>query len=82
MNTHKYMNLSALFFVLGVLAWLPNLILDYGTPLTLLSMLFGALGIVFAGIARNWLLVVANLFVMFSFFLVMGLGYYLYSLDV
>lgn len=80
MINHKYMNISAIFFVLGIVVWLPNLILDFGTPLTLLSMVFGAIGVVFAGMARNWLLVVANVFVMFSFFLVMGFGYYYFSL--
>lgn len=75
-ETHlKWIGLSIACFLIGVIAWLPNFIFDYGYPFSLLTFIINPIGVVFGMLGENKFGIIANVIMTFSFFLLMAFGY-------
>lgn len=71
----KWIILSMISFLIGLLLWLPNFIYGYGYGYWLWTFLVGPIGIAFGYIGRSKLGVYMNIFMTFSFFIFMFIGY-------
>ncbi|WP_223701657.1 hypothetical protein [Sutcliffiella deserti] len=74
--------LSLICFVICVLLWLPNVLLEVASPFWLLTFIIGPVGLVFGLLGKHYLLAVLNLIMTFSFFLFMYVGYYFLDLSL
>ncbi len=69
--------LAMFCFVICILLWIPNLVFEISSPLWLFTYLFGPAGIVLAVLAKKPLWIVLNAFMSVSFFIFMGINYYI-----
>lgn len=68
-------NLSITCLVISVLIWIPNLFFQVASPLWLFTFLIGPLGAGLAFLGKKKGLLIANVVMTFSFFIVMAVGY-------
>ncbi|MFD2045430.1 hypothetical protein ACFSTA_17235 [Ornithinibacillus salinisoli] len=79
MKIHKrWVMLSIICFLLGIIVWLPNFILDYGYGYWMLTFIINPIGIVFGVFGKSKFGIISNVIMTLSFFIFMFLGY-LYS---
>ncbi len=71
---------SFICFISCVLLWVPNVVFQVASPLFLLTFIIGPVGMVFALIKKHFFLAVLNLIGTLSFYILMFLGYWWYSL--
>lgn len=76
---YKLLSISCL--LLNILIWIPNIILEIPSPLWMLSFFIAPVGIVFSALIRNYLLIITNVIMFFSFFIFMAIGYIINSLS-
>lgn len=79
MNKRNYQIVSLLCIVVAVLAWIPNVVFQIASTLWLATFVLGIIGIVFAALGRNYWLMLGNILMFFSFFILMAIGYYMNS---
>ncbi len=80
MNKEKiYKVLSISCLLLSILIWIPNIIFGISSPLWMLSFFIAPVGIMFSALIRNYLLIIANVIMFFSFFILMSIGYIINS---
>lgn len=73
----KALKISSLVcFVICVLLWVPNVLLEVASPFWLLTFVIGPIGLAFGLVGKHYVLAILNLLMTFSFFLFMGIGYY------
>ncbi|MBG9786059.1 hypothetical protein EH196_07180 [Bacillus sp. C1-1] len=70
MNTYK--KLSWICILLSILVWIPNVVFQVASPLWLSVYIFGTVGTVFGVFAKSYLLVILNVIMFFSFFILMA----------
>ncbi|BAC13219.1 hypothetical conserved protein [Oceanobacillus iheyensis HTE831] len=70
----KWIVLSIISFLVGLLLWVPNFINDFGYGYWLWTFLIGPIGVVFGYLARSIVAIVLNTFITFSFFIFMFIG--------
>ena len=75
----KFKNLSLACFIICILVWVPNLFFQSPSPLFMLTFVLGPIGIAFAAMVKSYWLIIANTIMFFSFFIFMGLGYFINS---
>lgn len=79
MNRKNYQIISLLCIVLAVLAWILNVVFQIASTLWLATFVLGIIGAVFAALGRNYWLLIGNIVMFFSFFILMAIGYYVNS---
>ena len=79
MNRSGFGLISLSCFLLSIAVWVPNIVFQVGSPAWLLTFVFGPIGILFGALGRNYLLVAGNVFMGFSFFIFMAIGYWVNS---
>lgn len=62
-----------------LLLWVPNIGFQISSPFWMLVFILGPLGIVFAALNKNILLIILNIMMTFSFFIFMAISYYVNS---
>lgn len=62
-------------FILGVVLWLPNFILQYGYSIWMLTFLINPLGALFGMLGKSRFGIISNIIMTFSFFIHMFFGY-------
>ncbi|TDL31333.1 hypothetical protein E2R51_13245 [Jeotgalibacillus sp. S-D1] len=67
---------SFLFFLAGILIWVPKLLMQLESPIWL-TFVLGAAGLAFAIASRHFLLMAANFLLMISVFILMGIENYM-----
>ena len=75
----NFRNTSLVCFIISILIWVPNLVFQITSPLLLLIFIVPFIGLAFAVLAKNYWLIIANLIMGFSFFILMAFGYYIGS---
>lgn len=80
MKNNRFRTLSFVCFTACVLVWLPNVIFQIASPFWLLTFIIAPIGIAFGLLAKNKWLVILNIIMFFSFFILMAIGYILNSL--
>lgn len=80
MKNNRFRTLSFLCFAACVLVWLPNVMFQTASPFWLLTFIIAPIGIAFGLLAKNKCLVILNIIMFFSFFILMAIGYYINSL--
>ncbi|QFT87752.1 hypothetical protein FIU87_03720 [Bacillus sp. THAF10] len=70
---------SLICFIIGVLVWVPNVALDIASSWWLLTFIVGPIGVLLGILGKNYLLVVLNLLMTFSFFILMAFGSYFWG---
>jgi len=71
--------LSIVCLCICVLVWVPNIVFQVPSPFWLLIYVIAPIGILFAALVKNLLLIIANTFMFFSFFIFMFVGYFVNS---
>lgn len=66
---------SSLCFVLCLLSWVPNIIFQIASPFWLLTFICAPIGIGLAVNGKSPMLMIGNIIMFFSFFILMFLGY-------
>lgn len=79
MKKETFKKLSLLCVLLSVVVLIPNIIFKVSSPLWILTFPFSAIGIVLGWIGKKNFLVVLNVIMFFSFFILMFLGYFINS---
>ncbi len=77
MTVKRYRQLSLLCLLLSLFAWIPNIVFQIASPFWLGTFILGIVGAVFAALGRHYFLLIGNIFMFFSFFIFMAIGYYL-----
>lgn len=67
--------LSMICFILGIGAWIPNLVFNYGFGFWMLTFIINPIGIVFGIVGRSRFGIIVNIIMTFSFFIFMFVGY-------
>ncbi|MFV2046153.1 hypothetical protein ACEWK1_02140 [Metabacillus sp. YM-086] len=67
LKTKIYYYLSLSLFLFGVISWVPYLVLTMQDPYGMLTFIFNPIGFYFAWVAKNRLLALCNLAMIFSF---------------
>lgn len=67
--------LSVICFIVGVVLWLPNLILQYGYGFWLLTFIINPLGALFGFLGKSKFGIISNIIMTFSIFIIMFVGY-------
>lgn len=62
--------------ILGLLSWSPYLVFDIQEPYSMLTLLLNPVGAIFGYLANSRFLIIANIFMIFSFILVMVYVYF------
>ncbi|MFD1335818.1 hypothetical protein ACFQ4N_09685 [Oceanobacillus iheyensis] len=70
----KWIVLSIISFLVGLILWVPNFINDFGYGYWLWTFLIGPIGVIFGYLARSIVAIVLNTFITFSFFIFMFIG--------
>ncbi|MDX8047025.1 hypothetical protein SH601_13610 [Gracilibacillus sp. S3-1-1] len=73
-GSKKYKLISILCIVFCVLIWVPNVVFEVASPFWIATFVIATIGIVFAALIKNYLLIIANTIMFFSFFILMGIG--------
>lgn len=60
---------------MGIVVWLPNFIFQYGYGFWMLTYIINPIGIVLGVIGRSKFGIISNVFMTFSFFILMFFGY-------
>ncbi|WP_211654926.1 hypothetical protein [Planococcus alpniumensis] len=79
MNKKNYQILSSLCLVVAVIVWIPNVVFKIASTFWLATFVLGIIGTVFAALGRNYLLMIGNIIMFFSFFILMAIGYHMNS---
>ncbi|MCP3027098.1 hypothetical protein [Halobacillus sp. A5] len=79
MREKNLKSLSLACFVLSVVVWIPNTVFQIASPLWILTFVVAPAGIIFALLIKNYWLVIINTFMLFSFVILMALGYFVNS---
>ncbi|WP_270179720.1 hypothetical protein [Alkalihalobacillus sp. CinArs1] len=75
MNKEKLLKILAVSsLVLSVSVWVPNIVFQVASPFWLLTFIIAPVGIVSAALIRNYWLIGSNIFMLFSFFILMFTG--------
>ena len=80
MINDKFMTLSLVCFASCILFWVPNVIFQTASPFWLLAFIVAPFGIAFGLLAKNKWLVILNIIMFFSYFILMAISYYINSL--
>lgn len=78
-TSSKWFVLSIACVIIGIIAWLPNFIFDFGYPYPMLTFIINPIGVVFAVVGKSTLGIILNVIMTFSFFLLMFFGYLFYA---
>lgn len=70
-----WLTLSVICILIGIAAWLPNFIFNYGYGFWLITLIINPLGVLFGYLARSKITMILNLIMTFSFFIFMFVGY-------
>lgn len=79
MGNNKFKRIAFICFILCVLIWIPNIIFQIPSPFLLFTFVISSIGIVLAVLAKSYWLIAMNVVMFFSFFIFMGIGYYIDS---
>ncbi|MFG6147380.1 hypothetical protein [Halobacillus sp. B23F22_1] len=74
----KMMAAASLIICAGV--WVPNVVFQVASPWWMVIFIIAPAGIVFAGLIKNYWLIVLNTIMLFSFFILMFTGYFVNSI--
>ncbi len=78
--TNQHHGIFALVcFISSILVWIPNIVFKVATPLVLLIFIIPVIGLVFAILGKKIWLIVGNVVMFFSFFILMAVGYIINS---
>ncbi|HBV23753.1 MAG TPA: hypothetical protein DEB42_08230 [Jeotgalicoccus sp.] len=80
MKINKFKSLAFICFLVCILLWIPNVIFQIPSPFWLLTFVVAPFGIAFGFLAKNKWLIILNIIMYFSFFILMAIGYYINSL--
>ncbi|MGR9049619.1 hypothetical protein ACQ4XT_13420 [Halobacillus faecis] len=76
MNKEKLFKIMALSSVIiCITVWIPNIVFQISSPLWMITFIIAPVGIVFASLIKNAWLIVSNVAMLFSFFILMFAGY-------
>lgn len=76
-NKYKHLKKWSLFcLIICILLWVPNIVFQISSPFWLLIYIFGPIGVILGGLSRDILLIILNVIITFSFFILMFIGYY------
>jgi hypothetical protein len=67
---------SLICFVICVLLWVPNVLLEVASPFWMLTFLVGPIGLALGLVGKHYFFAVLNFIMTFSFFWIMAIGYY------
>jgi len=71
--------ISFICILLSILVWIPNVFFQIASPLWILTFIFSIIGAVLGILAKKYILVIGNIVMFFSFFIIMFVGYYMNS---
>lgn len=71
--------ISFICILLSILVWIPNVFFQIASPLWILTFIFSIIGAVLGILAKKHILVIGNIVMFFSFFIIMFVGYYMNS---
>ncbi|MCP3027706.1 hypothetical protein [Halobacillus sp. A5] len=78
MNKEKLFRiLSISSLMVCITVWVPNIVFQISSPLWMLTFIIAPAGIVFASLIKNSWLIVSNIAMLFSFFILMFAGYFI-----
>lgn len=75
-----WLTLSVICILIGIAAWLPNFIFQYGYGIWLLTLIINPLGVLFGYLARSKIAMILNVMLTFSYFIFMFFGYFIAAL--
>ena len=73
-SNKRWIILSVICFIVGVALWLPNFILQFGYGFWMLTFIVNPLGTLFGFLGRSKFGIISNIFMTFSFFIIMFVG--------
>ena len=79
LGKNKLKVISTICIILCVLIWIPNIVFQIPSPFFLLNFIISSVGIVLAVLVKSYWLIAINILMFFSFFIFMGIGYYIDS---
>ncbi|MCA1011579.1 hypothetical protein [Halobacillus halophilus] len=78
MNKEKLFRILAISSLIVCIAvWIPNIVFQTSSPLWMLTFIIAPAGVVFASLIKNAWLIVSNVAMLFSFFILMFAGYFI-----
>lgn len=75
MNKRNYKIISLACLIISILVWVPNIVFQVASPLWIITFVLGIIGAVFAALGKNYWLMLGNIIMFFSFFILMAIGY-------
>lgn len=76
MDNQNFKVISLACLLICILAWIPNIVFQVASPLFVVTFIIAPVGILFAALVRKYWLIVANIFMFFSFFIFMFVVYF------
>lgn len=75
MYKRKLKFISLVCFIACIVIWIPNLVFQIASPFWMLTFLIAPIGVILAILSKSYLLIFLNAVMIFSFFILMALGY-------